>query len=80
MRADRLEDGLQRSATVTGEWNSRQAGEPRLEELMEDPIMNLIWQRDGLEPISGSRDADGASGHRPRQPGMHLLGSLPSSG
>ena len=51
MRADRHEHGLQRSATVTGDWGSRQAGEPRLEELMEDPIMGLIWQRDGLEPI-----------------------------
>lgn len=26
-------------------------GEPRLEELMEDPMMGLIWRRDGLEPI-----------------------------
>jgi hypothetical protein len=26
-------------------------GEPRLEELMEDPMMGLIWRRDGLEPV-----------------------------
>ena len=24
--------------------------EPRLEELMEDPMMGLLWRRDGLEP------------------------------
>ena len=30
-------------------WNATQR-EPRLEELMEDPMMGLLWRRDGLEP------------------------------
>ena len=30
-------------------WNAKQR-EPRLEELMEDPMMGLLWRRDGLEP------------------------------
>ena len=30
-------------------WNAMQR-EPRLEELMEDPMMGLLWRLDGLEP------------------------------
>jgi hypothetical protein len=32
------------------EWARRCSGEPRLEELLEDPIMRLIWRRDRLDP------------------------------
>ena len=32
------------------DWDVGRKGEPRLEELMEDPMMGLIWRRDGLEP------------------------------
>lgn len=38
------------SSVVLDGWNVTRRGEPRLEELMEDPIMGLIWRRDGLEP------------------------------
>jgi hypothetical protein len=38
------------SSVVLDGWNATRRGEPRLEELMEDPIMGLIWRRDGLEP------------------------------
>jgi hypothetical protein len=37
-------------SVVRDGWGSSRRGEPRLEELMEDPIMGLLWQRDGLEP------------------------------
>ena len=31
-------------------WCARKGGEPRLEELLDDPIMALLWRRDRLEP------------------------------
>lgn len=36
---------------ATSDWSVGRKGEPRLEELMEDPMMGLIWRRDGLEPV-----------------------------
>jgi hypothetical protein len=51
MRDERQEHGSPRVATAGGdEWRFDFAREPRLEELMEDPIMGLIWRRDGIEP------------------------------
>lgn len=32
------------------EWAQRCEGEPALQELLDDPIMGLLWQRDRLEP------------------------------
>ena len=52
MRADPREHGRQPlAASVPGDWTAHCSGEPRLDELMEDPIMGLIWRRDGLEPV-----------------------------
>lgn len=52
MHADRQEDRPQSSGiAVSSDWSMGRKGEPRLEELMEDPMMGLIWRRDGLEPI-----------------------------
>ena len=36
--------------SLIGDWTTERNGEPCLEELMEDPMMGLIWRRDGLEP------------------------------
>jgi hypothetical protein len=33
-----------------GGWQSREQGEPRLDELLDDPMMKLLWRRDRLEP------------------------------
>lgn len=33
-------------------WNGEGLGEPRLDELLDDPIMTLLWQGDRLEPHS----------------------------
>jgi hypothetical protein len=33
-----------------GGWESREQGEPRLDELLDDPMMRLLWRRDRLEP------------------------------
>jgi hypothetical protein len=33
-----------------GRWNSHADGEPCLDDLLNDPIMALLWQRDNLEP------------------------------
>jgi hypothetical protein len=49
MRDDRPEHASTRDGGA-GDWCIDAAGEPRLEELMEDPMMGLIWRRDGLEP------------------------------
>ena len=52
MQADRQEHRPQPSGiAVSTDWNMSRNGEPRLEELMEDPMMGLIWRRDGLEPV-----------------------------
>jgi hypothetical protein len=52
MRADRQEHRPLSAGVSTGtDWSMGRKGEPRLEELMEDPMMGLIWRRDGLEPI-----------------------------
>jgi hypothetical protein len=52
MRADRQDHrSLSSGIAVSGEWGMGRKGEPRLEELMEDPMMVLIWRRDGLEPV-----------------------------
>ncbi len=52
MGADRQEHGSRSSGiAVTSDWDTGRLGEPRLEELMEDPMMGLIWRRDGLEPM-----------------------------
>ena len=51
MRTARQENGSRPAEAITlGEWGAAQRGEPRLEELMEDPMMGLLWRRDGLEP------------------------------
>jgi hypothetical protein len=51
MRQQRQDQVSQPTSSVIRDgWNSTRRGEPRLEELMEDPIMGLLWQRDGLEP------------------------------
>ena len=49
MHDDRQEHGSP-LAGAAGDWCFGTAGEPRLEELMEDPMMGLIWRRDGLDP------------------------------
>ena len=49
MRDDRQGHASTRAGGA-GDWRFDTAGEPRLEELMEDPMMGLIWRRDGLEP------------------------------
>jgi hypothetical protein len=52
MHADRHEHRSQPSGNaVAADWTLGQNREPRLEELLEDPMMGLIWRRDGLEPI-----------------------------
>jgi hypothetical protein len=52
MRADRHEHRTPSSGiNATSDWSVGRQGEPRLEELMEDPMMGLIWRRDGLEPV-----------------------------
>ena len=52
MHADRQEYRPQTfEIAVSCEWSLGRKGEPRLEELMEDPMMSLIWRRDGLEPV-----------------------------
>jgi hypothetical protein len=51
MQADRHERRPRGSAATVGEWSLGDRREPRLEELMEDPMMGLIWRRDGLEPV-----------------------------
>jgi hypothetical protein len=33
-----------------GRWRERTGGEPGLDELLDDPIMALLWRRDRLEP------------------------------
>jgi hypothetical protein len=33
-----------------GGWESRETGEPRLDELLDDPMMRLLWRSDRLEP------------------------------
>lgn len=33
-------------------WHGEGLGEPRLDELLDDPIMTLLWQGDRLEPGS----------------------------
>jgi hypothetical protein len=49
MRNNRQEHGSPLAADAS-DWCFSIAGEPRLEELMEDPMMGLIWRRDGLDP------------------------------
>jgi len=52
MRADPRKHGRQPLvAGVADDWAAHRGGEPRLDELMEDPMMGLIWRRDGLEPV-----------------------------
>ena len=51
MRAQRQDHVAKPSAPVVLDgWSATRRGEPRLEELMEDPMMDLIWRRDGIEP------------------------------
>jgi hypothetical protein len=33
-------------------WTKRGSREPCLDELLDDPIMTLLWRSDGLEPAS----------------------------
>ena len=52
MHGDRQEQRKPLSGIKTSsDWGVGRRGEPRLEELMEDPMMGLIWRRDGLEPV-----------------------------
>lgn len=51
MMAQRQDHVAKPSAPVVLDgWSATRRGEPRLEELMEDPIMDLLWRRDGIEP------------------------------
>ena len=52
MRVEREDRGLGASGgDVLDRWTAADRREPRLEELMEDPMMDLLWRRDGLEPV-----------------------------
>lgn len=51
MHADRQESRKPSSGINASDWSVGRKGEPRLEELMDDPMMGLIWRRDGLEPV-----------------------------
>ena len=53
MERDRREDEVRRAAPAADGWYGRHSGEPRLEELMEDPLMGLIWRRDGIDAARG---------------------------
>ena len=53
MNRDRREDGSRHAAPAADGWHGRQSGEPRLEELIEDPLMGLIWRRDGIDAVRG---------------------------
>jgi hypothetical protein len=52
----REERGMDRTAErrVAGDGDrcARTGGEPRLEELLDDPIMALLWRRDRLDPAA----------------------------
>ena len=37
-------------AAGDGGWRTRTAGEPCLDELLDDPVMALLWRRDRIEP------------------------------
>ncbi len=53
MDQDRRDHGSRHAAPAADDWHGRQSGEPRLEELMEDPLMGLIWRRDGIDAVRG---------------------------
>jgi hypothetical protein len=69
-----------------GGWEHREQGEPRLDELLDDPMMGLLWRRDRLEPSlaraavralqalvrDGGRQGVGALG--PKSPALAALG------
>jgi hypothetical protein len=40
----------ERLLTSGNTWWARRSAEPRLDELLEDPIMALLWRSDRLEP------------------------------
>ena len=40
----------ERSLASGSAWWARHSAEPRLDELLEDPIMALLWRSDRLEP------------------------------
>ena len=42
----------ERQVVADDGWRARTGGEPRLEELLDDPIMVLLWRRDRLEPVA----------------------------
>jgi hypothetical protein len=54
MRHDTNEGRTRGPAQTTSKcaWARRCGGEPRLDELLDDPIMTLLWRSDGLEPAS----------------------------
>ena len=52
MERDRRDDGSRQAVAPEG-WHGKHSGEPRLEELMEDPLMGLIWRRDGIDEVRG---------------------------
>lgn len=37
------------------DWTRRCQGEPGLDELLNDPIMRLLWRRDRLDPYAARR-------------------------
>ena len=79
MQADRHERRLHGSGITGGEWGFDGRREPRLEELMEDPMMGLIWRRDGLEPVRARQTVRElqaiVQGAARRQSGQAAMGS-----
>ncbi|HEX6013703.1 MAG TPA: hypothetical protein VFY87_18270 [Geminicoccaceae bacterium] len=62
-----------------GGWQSREKGEPRLDELLDDPMMKLLWRRDRLEPAL-ARAAVRALQALVRDGGRHRVGALGPDG
>jgi hypothetical protein len=58
-----------------GGWESREQGEPRLEDLLDDPMMGLLWRSDRLEPPL-ARAAVRALQTLVQDGGRHGVGSL----
>jgi hypothetical protein len=38
------------AGTILEAGNAKTLGEPPLQDLLDDPMMSLVWRRDGLEP------------------------------
>ena len=53
-------------------WLSDVGGEPSLDELLDDPIMVLLWQADGLEPAAARAAVMGLQALVKRKNGRRL--------